>query len=263
MGRPRMTVCGRGLHSFDDPDNVWLVFNKDRGRWQRRCRPCAVMRKRGYDRRKAEERAKKTPVRPWWEQLEWTGPHKVNDPWKRSRRRKRTAQNYKVNGHPIAYRVTAQQVVYLQGLADGLTTEEVAEQEHISPNAVRLALGEVRAKYGVSSNAAAVAQGLKRGVLTADRATARRLPYRVPAVPVEDIRALVRGERLPHKAHAARIWRTLDPLMSWTEAHAVSVLWAAGKITSRHVPQTRNRYRRRRIPKRTEDRATWKATAHL
>ncbi|MEU9654832.1 LuxR C-terminal-related transcriptional regulator [Streptomyces chartreusis] len=256
-------MCGRGLHSFDDPDNVWLVFNRDRDRWQRRCRPCAIERKRGYDRRKAEERAKNPPVRPWWAQLEWTGPHRVDNPWKRSRRRKRSAQNYKVNGHPIAYKVSPQQVIYLQGLADGLTLDEIAERENVTLNTVRNGLCEARTKYGVSSNAAAVAQGLKRGVLKADRDTARRLPYRVPAAAVEDVRALVRGERLPHKAHGARIWRTLDPLMSWTEAHAVSVLWAAGRLTSRHVPQTRNRYQRRRLPKRTEDRATWKATAHL
>ncbi|NEB04517.1 hypothetical protein G3I78_36525 [Streptomyces sp. SID13726] len=239
-----------------------MVFNKDRGRWQRRCRPCALARKRKYYQRQAEARARMARVRPWWEQLEWTGPHRADNPWKRTRRRKRSAQNYKVNGHPIAYKVSAQQVLYLQGLADGLTLDEIAERENVTLNTVHNGLGEARIKYGVSSNAAAVAQGLKRGVLKADRVTARRLPARVPRAAVEDVRALVRGERLPHKAHAARIWQTLDPLMSWTEAHAVSVLWAAGRLTSRHVPQTRNRYRRRRT-KPTEDAATWKAPAHL
>lgn len=259
MGRPRQAMCGNGLHSFNDPANYYVVFDKVRGQSRRKCRPCALARKRADNARKARQRAQEPRSLPWFLQLEWTGPHTPKDPWQKLRRRKRFAQNYRVNGHPIAYRVTPQQALCVQGLADGLTIEEIAERGCASPNAVRLALGEVRLKYGVTSNAAAVAQGLKRGAVTADRVTARRLPRRIPYAAVQDMRALVLGERLPHKAHGKRIWRTLDPLMSWTEPHAVSVLWAARLITSRDVPQTRNRYRRRRTGKRSEDTATWKA----
>lgn len=261
MGRPRQSVCGSGLHSFDDPANYYVIYDRQRGQSRRKCRPCALARKRAEAARKAAERAAMPVVRPWWAQLEWTGPHTTNDPWQRLRRRKAFAQNYVVNGHPIAYRVTPTQLTYLQAIADGLTLEEVAEREHVTPNTVRNGLYEVRTKYGVASNAAAVAQGLKRGTVRPDRATAKRLPYRVPAAAVRDVRALVLGERIPHKAHGKQIWRTLDPLMSWTEAHAVSVLWAAGRLTARDVPQTRNRYRRRRIPKRPEDAALWKVTS--
>ncbi|MEU4150842.1 LuxR C-terminal-related transcriptional regulator [Streptomyces sp. NPDC026659] len=260
MPRPRQAACGKGLHSFEDPANYYVVYDKSRDQYRRKCRPCALARKRAYNARQAQERAVKSPPRPWWEQLEWVGPHRAKDPWQRLRRRKRYAQNYKVRGHPIAYRPNPQQITYVQALADGLSVEEIAEREHVTPNTVHNGMVELRRKWGVSSNAAAVAQGLKRGVLRADRATAKRLPRRISPRHVEDVRALVRGERLPHKGHKQALWRLLDPLMSWSEAHAVSVLWAAGRITSRDVPQTRNRYRRRRTGKPKEDAAAWTAT---
>lgn len=245
-------MCGKGLHRLDDPNNVYLSVDQVRGTIRRKCRPCALDRKRA-----ARERAQAGTVggaRPRWLQLEWTGPHRAVSPSGRSDRRRRTTQTYTPNGHPMEYRPTPQQLVYLQELADGHTVGEVAERLYVTPNAVRNGLHDVRRKYGVRSTAAAVAQGLKRGAIRPDRATGRRLP-RSNAVRthVRSVRALVRGERPPHKGRA--LGRELDCLLSWSEAHAVSVLWGAGRLTARDVPQTRNQYRRR-IRKR-EDAATW------
>lgn len=247
-------MCGNGLHSFDDPANYREYFDKGRGQWRRRCRPCTNARKSEADARKREARRL---AKAWWEQLEWTGPHRPQHAATRAGRRKRTRQKYVVRGHPIAYRVTAQQLDFLQGAANGETFQETAERLSVNAQAVRNGLLEVRRKYGVTSNAAAVAQGLKRGVIRADRVTAKRLPARVARAHVDSIRALIKGERSPYKSH--RISRLLDACMAWTEPHAVSVLWAAGKITSRDVPQTRNQYRRR-PGKRAEDAATWTTT---
>ncbi|MBW8087767.1 helix-turn-helix transcriptional regulator [Streptomyces hygroscopicus subsp. hygroscopicus] len=255
MPRQPQTMCGAGIHRLDDPRNVYVTFDRQRGAYRRKCRPCELARKR----RAAVEGAQVEPARhtrPWWLQLEWTGPHRARSTSGRADRRRRTVQAYAPSGHPMEYRPTAQQLVYLQALADGLTVEEIAERLCVTPNAVRNGLDAIRRKYGVSSTPAAVAQGLKRGAIRPDRKTGKRLP-RSNAVRthVRSIRALVRGERPPHKGHAVALGRELDVLLSWSESHAVSVLWGAGRLTSRDVPQTRNQYRRR--VKKREDAASW------
>ncbi|MEU0808660.1 LuxR C-terminal-related transcriptional regulator [Streptomyces sp. NPDC005970] len=257
MPRRIQTMCGAGLHRLDNPRNVYVTFDKVSGKYRRKCRPCALARKR----RATAERDQGQPARrelPWWQQLEWAGPHRAASASGRADRRKHTVQTYAPTGHPMEYRPTRQQLEYLQALADGLTVLEVAERLYVSLNAVHNGLYDLRRKYGVGSNAAAVAQGLKRGTIRPDRKTGKGLPRNNSVrTHTRSIRALVRGERAPYRGNAAALARELDTLLSWSEAHAVSVLWGAGRLTSRDVPQTRNRYRRR-IKKRREDKATWK-----
>ncbi|WP_340376451.1 LuxR C-terminal-related transcriptional regulator [Streptomyces sp. SS7] len=208
-GRGPQQWCGKGLHSFDDPENVYLSREAN-GRVKRACRPCT------------RERCRK-PFRPY-----------------------------------LNYRPTPQQLAILQCLADGLTVEETAEHMQFSVANIAGHLQSVHRKYGVKNHAAAVAQALKRGLIRPDKATAKRLPYRIPRKHVEALRVLMRSERMAYRPYDKRLPELLDACMSWTEAHAVSVLWAAGRLTNKDVPQTRNQYRRwseRRKPK--EDAATW------
>ncbi|MEV1049657.1 helix-turn-helix transcriptional regulator [Streptomyces sp. NPDC049887] len=160
----------------------------------------------------------------------------------------------------MAYRPSPQQLAYLQLLADGLNVDEIAERLYVTRNAVRNGLQEIHRKYGVTSNAEAVAQGLKRGTIRPDRATGKRLPRSNAARDgLADVRALLRGDRQQYKGGSLALGRLCDSLLSWSEPHAVSVLWGAGRLTSRDVPQTRNRYRRRDRRKPTEDAAVWTA----
>lgn len=160
----------------------------------------------------------------------------------------------------LHYRPTPQQYAILQLLADGLTVEEIAETMVLSVPTIAGHLQDIHRKYGVKNHAAAVAQALKRGMVQPDRKTAKRLPYRIHSKHIEALRVLIRSERMSYRGYDKRLPVLLDACMSWTEAHAVSVLWAAGRLTAKDVPQTRNEYRRwtagRRKPK--EDAAAWK-----
>lgn len=257
MPRTKQAMCRKGLHRLDDPRNVYLIYDRYRDGYRRQCRPCVLDKRREARRRGSEERRAMPRVLPRYAQLEWTGPHKPLNPSSRWGRRKRTVQAFGLSGAPMAYRPTAQQLLYLQLLADGMTVVEVAERLYVTSNAVRNGTHELRCKYGVTSNAAAVAQGLKRGTIRPDRKTGKRLSRTTARRYLPSVRALVRGERGPYRAQSAALGRMLDALLSWSEPHAVSVLWGAGSLTARDVPQTRNRYRRR-VKKRREDAATWK-----
>jgi DNA-binding CsgD family transcriptional regulator len=175
------------------------------------------------------------------------------------RARRRQAASPKPYRPHLYYRPTPQQLAILQCLADGLTVEETAERMQFSVANIAGHLQAVHRKYGVSNHAAAVAQALKRNLIQPDRATAKRLRRRVHVKHVEALRRLIRSERMAYRPFDRRLVEMLDVTLSWTEAHAVSVLWAAGRLTNRDVPQTRNQYRRwteRRKPK--GDAVTWK-----
>jgi DNA-binding CsgD family transcriptional regulator len=159
----------------------------------------------------------------------------------------------------LSYRVTPQQLAILQCIADGLTVEETAERMYLAVPTIREHLKSTRRKYGVTNDSAAVAQALKRNLIQPDRATAKRLPHRILSVHIHALRALIRSERRSYRPYDKRLPALLDACMSWTEPHAVSVLWAAGRLTNRDVPQTRNQYQRKKGRKPREDTATWLA----
>lgn len=224
-------LCKAGIHDMADPAN--LAERKSAGRVYRQCRQC----KRQRD---SERQAK-------LRQLEWRGPRKRKDiaSWRKRRGRSRGK-----TGQQLKYRPTPEEVRTLQAIALGATYADICEAEFCTRSLPRNRMENVRIKYGVNSNAAAVAQGLKRGVIRADREGAKN----IPASPwlrsrkginrhAASVIALVQGKRRQYGDNTHALRRELDVLCAWSEAHAVSVLWAAGLITSRHVPQTRNRYR--------------------
>lgn len=233
---PRRTVCVAELHDMRDPDNVGTRLNRH-GKPQRWCRPCQRARHAQWrkDRRDRER------------QLEWTGPHyRTTHAWQ-AHRDKRGIANLRIGGR-ISYRITAVEQAALQHLADGLTYEETAQALYLSMNSLmRGVLYRVRLKYGVGSTAAAVAQGLKRGLIKPDRATAKLLRKNsLTRMHTRSVIRLAKGERPQYVQGGKALDVLLDTLCAWSEPHAVSVLWGAGLMTARHVPQTRNRYRAHR-----------------
>ncbi|MFH8405543.1 LuxR C-terminal-related transcriptional regulator [Streptomyces sp. NPDC018019] len=228
-------LCRKGLHDLDDPA-VARTAACPCGCARRYCLLCRTAAER-------ERRARAREVRRGPVQLEWTGPRRLSRSGRYQRRRGRGAPLGLRTGR-LAYRITPQERQVLQLLADGLSGSEIAERLWLARLTVRDRLMKnIRLKYGVASNAAAVAQGLKRGAVRPDPA-GRRLP-RTKAVRdgARSVIRLVKGERRPRHDRSRALQAMLDGLYAWSEAHAVSLLWSAGHITSRHVPQTRNAYR--------------------
>ena len=50
-------------------------------------------------------------------------------------------------------------------IAEGLSAPDIARQIHLSPTTVKTHLGTLYEKLGVSDRAAAVAEGMRRGLL--------------------------------------------------------------------------------------------------
>lgn len=191
MGSPRQTVCGAGLHDLRDPANVG-TYRRHCGRVSRFCKPCN--KRRTKDRWKRRREAASTPMR-----------------------RQRP--------------VRASAPGMLQAHADGESVQEIAERLGITPDAVYGCLARQRARYGVQSNAAAVAYALAAEDIRPVKG--QPLPPRTSTTRghTRSLLRLIRGERRT-RAPGARRERMLDDLYAFSEAHAVSALWAAGIITA-------------------------------
>lgn len=128
------------------------------------------------------------------------------------------------------------QIEILQRHADGLSVEEIAEERGgIQPRGVVESLERIRRRLGVESNAAAVAVGLKLGVITPDGSGPLPSMSDESAPHVAYLLDVVNGRRKPYGANSGARKRLLDVLYAWSEPHAVSVLWAAGLIKARDV----------------------------
>lgn len=137
---------------------------------------------------------------------------------------------------PLALTPSVRQLAVLQGRADGMTDEEIAERDGITPGGVWRSTMLARETLRVTPTvAAAVAVCLAHGLITPDTSGplppkgGRTAPY---AASVLD---LVQGRRGPLLARDWQRERLLDALYAWSEPHAVSVLWAAGAIKARDV----------------------------
>lgn len=150
----------------------------------------------------------------------------------------------------VTYSASAVELEVLQLIADGLTPEEIAVHLYISTSSVRQRLHRLRAKYGANSTVAAVAQGLKKGTLRPDKRTAKTLrgTRRVERSVIAAYVGYVISENIPtqERAPSEPVLKERQVIHAATDAHAVSILWAAGYITSRHVPQTKNLHRLRK-----------------
>ena len=71
-------------------------------------------------------------------------------------------QRERANGRP---ELTPRESQVLQLIAEGLSAPDIARQIHLSPTTVKTHLGTLYEKLGVSDRAAAVAEGLRRGLL--------------------------------------------------------------------------------------------------
>lgn len=131
--------------------------------------------------------------------------------------------------------LTPGQLWALQSRADGLSAEEAAEEWGSSRRDIHKKLERTRQRLGVESDAAAVALGLKAKLITPD--TSGPLPPRSDETApwVASVLDLVHGRRKPYPWRSGELNRLLDVLYAWDEAHAVSVLWAAGLIKARDV----------------------------
>lgn len=130
----------------------------------------------------------------------------------------------------------ARQLAILQGRADGLSDEEVAERDGISVGAVRQNTLRARRTLRVVPNiASAVAVCLAYGLIKPD--TSGPLPPKgaETAPYIASVLDLVQGRRGPLSPKDVQRLRLLDALYAWSEPHAVSVLWAAGVITARDL----------------------------
>jgi DNA-binding CsgD family transcriptional regulator len=172
----------------------------------------------------------------------------------RNRRRKRhPKQSVHTNGgRPPQYNLSANDVRTLQMTADGLTLQEIAVRECVTLGSLKSRMYHINRRLGVGSQPAAVAQGLKRGIITPDKATAKRLRKRFAQerksvlfrVFRKELKEVIQGA-MPTRATARSVIDSLAAIEALTQAHAVSIYWALGEITSVHVPQTRNRYKGR------------------
>lgn len=236
-----MKLCRARLHDLDDPFNATVTVRD--GRKVRECRPCGNERvRRRYHATKGQ------PYRP--RQLEWRGPRTLTAEGQAWRRRRQGVVGYRSGGQ-LAYKVTPSDVRLLQSLADGFTAREIAVQEYVTLSTIRMRSKMLMQRLGVSSSVGAVAQGLKRGMITPDKVTAKRLrlkwnrdrePYRLRYTR-RQLADVVNAARMPGRPGSVALYARLAPLEAMTEPHAVSIMWALGEITSRHVPQTRNAYR--------------------
>jgi len=68
----------------------------------------------------------------------------------------------RVHGRP---ELTPRESEVLQLIAEGLSAPDIARQIHLSPTTVKTHLGTLYEKLGVSDRAAAVAEGMRRGLL--------------------------------------------------------------------------------------------------
>lgn len=128
----------------------------------------------------------------------------------------------------------------LQLIADGATYAEAAEIAALSPGTLDDQLVHVRRRYGVTSTAAAVYAALMCGDITPVRRARQPLPSRNNTTRnhARSLTALLRGERTARRGRqGAGQQQMLDDLYAFTEAHAVSVLWAAGMLARDGEPR--------------------------
>lgn len=205
------------------------------------CRKCRSDRARTHaEKRKAKRRAEREAreAQKAMPALEVRGPRKKTRRELSGQRRGTRAFNYSAS---------AVELEVLQLIADGITPEEIAIHLYISASTVRQRLRRLRRKYGVNSTVAAVAQGLKKGTLGPDKRTAKTLrgTRRVERSVIAAYVGYVISENVPaqERPPSESVLKERQVIHAATDAHAVSILWAAGYITSRHVPQTRNHHR--------------------
>ncbi|QES45235.1 hypothetical protein DEJ49_33390 [Streptomyces venezuelae] len=129
----------------------------------------------------------------------------------------------------------------LQMLADGETVAEIALQRSISQDAVYRALGRLRHRYGVRSNAALVAVALADGDIQPVHGQPLPPGGDTTAAHTASLLRLIRGERRALKPRDVQRGRMLDHLYAFSEPHAVSVLWTARLITAKDLPQLTSR----------------------
>jgi two-component system, NarL family, nitrate/nitrite response regulator NarL len=75
---------------------------------------------------------------------------------------KEIRQRERANGRP---ELSPRESQVLQLIAEGLSAPDIARQIHLSPTTVKSHLGTLYEKLGVSDRAAAVAEGMRRGLL--------------------------------------------------------------------------------------------------
>lgn len=130
------------------------------------------------------------------------------------------------------WRAPREALVVLQAIANGESPAEAAERLKLSRDTVHDCLRRLRAGYGADTNAAAVFAALA----AKDIKPARRQPLpprnSVTRGHTRSLLRLLRGERGPLKPGSKEHERMMDDLYAWSEAHAVSVLVAAGIITA-------------------------------
>lgn len=242
MVRARQTMCqfGEGPHNLDDPVNQrWHVTPN--GAKIRSCRPCALAREKRYRKAKrllaAQERAKFT-------QLEWMGPTKVT-PYRRERIRLKNGIKVPP-GIRLQYRPSLQDFMIMQMFADGYSRYEIANVLCLTHRSVEMQMHLTRIKYGVHTTAEVIAQGLKRGAIHPDKVRGKMIPRRSNRVraAVADLKLVAAGQAYLPRPHTSRYNAICDPLGALSIPHAISIAWGAGRLTSRHIPQTPNRYSR-------------------
>lgn len=242
MARARQTMCqfGEGPHNLDDPVNQrWHVTPS--GRKVRSCRPCALARERGY--RKAE-RLRKATERAAATQLEWIGPVKIT-----SYRRERIREKNGIKVPPgirLQYRPSPQDYMIMQMFADGYSRYEIANAIGLSHRSVDMQMHLTRIKYGVHTTPEAIAQALKRGAIQPDKVRGKmvaRQSNRVRAA-IADLKLIVAGQCYVPRPNTPRYNKICEAFGAFSVPHAISIAWAAGRLTSRHIPQTANRYSR-------------------
>lgn len=131
---------------------------------------------------------------------------------------------------------TEHQLRLIQRRADGLSDEEIAEQDGIGVDAVRQGIFRARRKLRVTPTlSAAVAMCLAYELIEPDKRGP--LPRKTPetAPHAASVLALVQGRRKPLSAKDVRRRLMLDALYAWSEPHAVSVLWASQTLTKRDL----------------------------
>lgn len=177
-----------------------------------------------------------------------SGRHDMTDPSNvivrvrrgREDRACRACLNIRKRGYVDRPPLTAEQTRALQLIADGLTAEEAAEELCCTSHGVRARLKRARNRLGVDTDAAAVAVALMLELIT-PCSQGPRPPKRAPIGPyVDSLRALVQGRRRPLGGHSWERQRLLDVLYAFSEPHAVSILWAAERITAKHVQQRKD-----------------------
>ncbi|SOE25636.1 helix-turn-helix transcriptional regulator [Streptomyces sp. OK228] len=137
---------------------------------------------------------------------------------------------------PLALAPTPGQLDVLQGRADGMTEEEIAERDGVTVDGVRQSIMRARRRLRVTpSLSAAVAVCLAYELITPDTSGPRPPKSAETAPYAASVLALVQGRRRPMSPKDVQRLKLLDVLYAWSEPHAVSVLWAAGTITPRDV----------------------------